>query len=314
MPRSGCSRSASRRATGSASGRRTAPSGPCSSSRARASARSSSTSTPRTGQTNSRTRSASPACGCSSPPRRSRRRTISTCSPRCATSCPRWSAWSRSAPSEPAGVDDLRVGRARRRTRRRRRARPAARARGLARLPTTRSTSSTRAARPATRRARRSRTTTSSTTRRLDRRGARLHRGGPRVHPRAAVPLLRHGHRQPRLRRVRVRRWCTRRRASSRSPTLEAIAEERCTSIYGVPTMFIAQLEHPQFDEFDLTSLRTGIMAGAPCPIEVMKRVDQRDARTRDRHRVRHDRDRAGVVHDAARRRHRPAASAPSAP
>ena len=55
--------------------------------------------------------------------------------------------------------------------------------------------------------------------------------------------------------------------------TLEAIAAERCTSIYGVPTMFIAQLEHPQFDDFDLRSLRTGIMAGAPCPIEVMKRV-----------------------------------------
>ena len=55
--------------------------------------------------------------------------------------------------------------------------------------------------------------------------------------------------------------------------TLEAIAEERCTSIYGVPTMFIAQLEHPRFSEFDLTSLRTGIMAGAPCPIEVMRRV-----------------------------------------
>jgi fatty-acyl-CoA synthase len=54
---------------------------------------------------------------------------------------------------------------------------------------------------------------------------------------------------------------------------LEAIAEERCTSIYGVPTMFIAQLEHPRFGEFDLSSLRTGIMAGAPCPIELMKRV-----------------------------------------
>jgi fatty-acyl-CoA synthase len=56
--------------------------------------------------------------------------------------------------------------------------------------------------------------------------------------------------------------------------TLEAIAEEGCTSIYGVPTMFIAQLEHPRFAEFDVTSLRTGIMAGAPCPIEVMKRVN----------------------------------------
>jgi fatty-acyl-CoA synthase len=55
--------------------------------------------------------------------------------------------------------------------------------------------------------------------------------------------------------------------------TLEALAEERCTSVYGVPTMFIAMLAHPRFAEFDLTSLRTGIMAGAPCPIEIMKRV-----------------------------------------
>jgi fatty-acyl-CoA synthase len=55
--------------------------------------------------------------------------------------------------------------------------------------------------------------------------------------------------------------------------TLEAVAHERCTALHGVPTMFIGQLCHPQFHEFDLRSLRTGIMAGAPCPIEVMKRV-----------------------------------------
>src|SRR5579872_5820860 len=55
--------------------------------------------------------------------------------------------------------------------------------------------------------------------------------------------------------------------------TLATIAEERCTALYGVPTMFIAELEHPQFARHDLSSLRTGIMAGAPCPIEVMKRV-----------------------------------------
>jgi fatty-acyl-CoA synthase len=55
--------------------------------------------------------------------------------------------------------------------------------------------------------------------------------------------------------------------------TLRACATERCTSLYGVPTMFIAQLDHPRFAEFDLTSLRTGIMAGSPCPVEVMKRV-----------------------------------------
>jgi fatty-acyl-CoA synthase len=55
--------------------------------------------------------------------------------------------------------------------------------------------------------------------------------------------------------------------------TLEAIHEERATAIYGVPTMFIAQLDHPDFEQFDVSSLRTGIMAGAPCPIEVMKQV-----------------------------------------
>jgi fatty-acyl-CoA synthase len=55
--------------------------------------------------------------------------------------------------------------------------------------------------------------------------------------------------------------------------TLAAMADERCTSIYGVPTMFIAELDSPRFPEFDLSSLRTGIMAGSPCPIEVMQRV-----------------------------------------
>jgi fatty-acyl-CoA synthase len=54
--------------------------------------------------------------------------------------------------------------------------------------------------------------------------------------------------------------------------TLQAVATERCTSLYGVPTMFIAELDHPEFSKFDLTSLRTGMMAGAPCPIEVMRR------------------------------------------
>src|SRR5690242_18905374 len=56
--------------------------------------------------------------------------------------------------------------------------------------------------------------------------------------------------------------------------TLKTIAQEKCTTLYGVPTMFIAELDHPEFARFDLTSLRTGIMAGAPCPIEVMKRVN----------------------------------------
>ncbi|MDN8054913.1 AMP-binding protein [Burkholderia multivorans] len=55
--------------------------------------------------------------------------------------------------------------------------------------------------------------------------------------------------------------------------TLAAVAEERCTALHGVPTMFIAELDHPEFAKFDLSTLRTGIMAGSPCPIETMKRV-----------------------------------------
>lgn len=54
---------------------------------------------------------------------------------------------------------------------------------------------------------------------------------------------------------------------------LQAVSQERCTTLYGVPTMFIGVLDHPEFSTFDVSSLRTGIMAGSPCPIEVMKRV-----------------------------------------
>jgi fatty-acyl-CoA synthase len=55
--------------------------------------------------------------------------------------------------------------------------------------------------------------------------------------------------------------------------TLQAIHDERATAIYGVPTMFMAELEHPDFSTFDFSSLHTGMMAGAPCPVEIMKRV-----------------------------------------
>jgi fatty-acyl-CoA synthase len=58
--------------------------------------------------------------------------------------------------------------------------------------------------------------------------------------------------------------------------TLQTVEREKCTALYGVPTMFIAELDHPEFSKFDLSSLRTGIMAGAPCPIEVMKRVNEK--------------------------------------
>jgi fatty-acyl-CoA synthase len=54
---------------------------------------------------------------------------------------------------------------------------------------------------------------------------------------------------------------------------LEAVESERCTALHGVPTMFIAELEHPEFARFDLSSLRTGLMAGSPCPIELMRKV-----------------------------------------
>jgi fatty-acyl-CoA synthase len=56
--------------------------------------------------------------------------------------------------------------------------------------------------------------------------------------------------------------------------TLTTVAQEKCTTLYGVPTMFIAELDHPEFARFDLSSLRPGLKAGAPCPIEVMKRVN----------------------------------------
>ncbi|MBV1886429.1 MAG: AMP-binding protein [Parvibaculaceae bacterium] len=55
--------------------------------------------------------------------------------------------------------------------------------------------------------------------------------------------------------------------------TLKAVEQEKCTGLFGVPTMFIAELAHPEFDTFDLSSLRTGCMAGSPCPVEVMRRV-----------------------------------------
>ncbi|MEO8558485.1 MAG: AMP-binding protein [Rhodospirillales bacterium] len=54
---------------------------------------------------------------------------------------------------------------------------------------------------------------------------------------------------------------------------MQTVQEEKCTALHGVPTMFIAELDHPEFDKFDFSSLRTGIMAGSPCPIEVMKRT-----------------------------------------
>ena len=72
-------------------------------------------------------------------------------------------------------------------------------------------------------------------------------------------------------------------------PVMNAISVEKCTAVHGVPTMFIAMLEHAQFNNFDFSSLRTGIMAGSPCPIEVMKKGSGQDEHDRHRVRVRAD-------------------------
>ena len=73
---------------------------------------------------------------------------------------------------------------------------------------------------------------------------------------------------------------------------------ERCTALYGVPTMFIAELNHPDFADFDLSTLRTGIMAGSPCPVEVMKRCVDVMHMAEVVHRLRDDRDLTGVDAD----------------
>ena len=68
---------------------------------------------------------------------------------------------------------------------------------------------------------------------------------------------------------------------------LASVQKEKCTALYGVPTMFIAELNHPMFPMFDLRSLRTGIMAGSPCPIGDHEPRHQGDARLRDHDRLR---------------------------
>ena len=73
-----------------------------------------------------------------------------------------------------------------------------------------------------------------------------------------------------------ARAWSSRARRSTPRPCSRRSQAERCTSLYGVPTMFIAELDHPRFERFDLSSLRTGMMAGAPCPVEVMRQVRSR--------------------------------------
>ena len=101
----------------------------------------------------------------------------------------------------------------------------------------------------------------------------RLHRGGPHLHPGAVLPLLRHGHGQPRRDHARRLHGRPGARVRARARRSQTVQDERCTSLYGVPTMFIAELEPSATSaHYDLSSLRTGIMAGSPCPVEVMRR------------------------------------------
>ena len=97
---------------------------------------------------------------------------------------------------------------------------------------------------------------------------------------------------------VTARRWSFRRRASTRRRRWRRSQNERCTSLYGVPTMFIAELAEPDFAAYDLSTLRTGIMAGSPCPVEVMKQVIDEMGMTEVTDLLRHDRDLAGVHPD----------------
>ena len=172
---------------------------------------------------------------------------------------------------------------------------------------TTRSTSSTRRAPRASRRAPRSRTTTSSTTATSPAScsatpsttacASRCPSTTASAWCWATWPRPSHGvvHRHP---------GAGLRPGGDAAGGRRTSAARRC---YGVPTMFIAELAHPGFAEFDLSSLRTGIMAGSPCPVEVMKRVVDRDAHGRGHDHVRHDRDVAGVDQTRRERRPRPA-------
>ena len=83
--------------------------------------------------------------------------------------------------------------------------------------------------------------------------------------------------------------------------TLKAVHDERATSVYGVPAMYVAEFALADFASYDLTSLRTGMMSGAPCPVELMKRVLERDAHRRTGHRLRADRDLARGHHERRR-------------
>ena len=187
-----------------------------------------------------------------------------------------------------------------------RRRRPAAALaeRGGRRCPsTTRSTSSTPRAPPASPRARRCRTTTSSTTASSSASLLGYTEAGPDLHPGALLPLLRHGDGQPRGHLARRAAWSSRRPASTRRRPCGRWRTERCTSLYGVPTMFIAELACPDFAAYDLSSAAHRDHGRLAVPGRGDEAGHRRDAHGRGDHLLRHDRDLAGVHPDPGRRR-----------
>ena len=103
--------------------------------------------------------------------------------------------------------------------------------------------------------------------------GLSLHRAGQDRRSGAALPLLRLRHRHHDRGQLRRGHHSAQLDLRCRAPRSQAVHDERATSVYGVPAMYVAEMALPDFASFDLTSLRTGMMSGAPCPVELMKRV-----------------------------------------
>ena len=112
--------------------------------------------------------------------------------------------------------------------------------------------------------------------------GCRYTPSRPRLHPGALLPLLRHGARQPRVHDARRDDRDPGADRSTRRATLDAVERERCTALYGVPTMFIAELGAPRLRAFDCRSCAPASWRARPCPVEVMKRVRRRACTCRE--------------------------------
>ena len=132
----------------------------------------------------------------------------------------------------------------------------------------------------------------------LRRRAVPLHRDRPGLHPGAVLPLLRHGDGQPRVHESRCDHGDPRRRASTRRPPCEAVAAERCTSLYGVPTMFIAELAEPDFASLRPVQPADRDHGRIALPGRGDEAGHRADGDGGGVHLLRHDRDVAGVAAD----------------